>query len=134
MADSPDFFAVDLREEASISASFSEMAAAGLTFDTVAICSGYTRGHDTIAKLSTESFDDIVSGNLRGPVLAFGELAPLLNNDAAIVIVSTAMGQIGAPGYAGYGAANAGLNSIVRIAAAEFAPTARVNGVAPGAI
>ena len=125
---------VDLRDEGSIIEAFKLLAETDVTLNSIAVCSGYTKGHDHIATLDTDRFDDIISGNLRGPVLAIREARPLLADHASIVFLSTAIGQIGAPGYAGYGAAKAGLNAVTRILAAELAPGVRVNGVAPGAV
>ncbi|MEL7297357.1 MAG: SDR family oxidoreductase [Pseudomonadota bacterium] len=126
--------AVDLRDEASIKRAFAELSSATDHLDGIAVCSGYTKGHDSVAALDTERFDDILSGNLRGPTLALREAVPLLADAARIVVLSTAIGQLGAPGYAAYGAAKAGLNALVRILAAELAPRVTINGVAPGAV
>lgn len=125
---------IDLLDEASIREAFSRLAESGTLLDGIAVCSGYTAGHDRIADHDTGRFDDILSGNLRGPVLAMREAVPLLSDGASIVLLSTAIGQVGAAGYAAYGAAKAGLNAITRILAAELAPRVRVNGVAPGAV
>jgi len=125
---------VDLRNEVSIESAFRTLAQSDVRLNSVAVCSGYTKGHDRIDALDTSRFDDVISGNLRGPALAMREAKQLLAQDAAIVLLTTAIGQIGAPGYAGYGAAKAGLNALVRILAAELAPEIRVNGVAPGAV
>lgn len=130
----PDFVAIDLRDESSINDAFASLARSRVRFDSIAICSGYTKGFDQVADLDTERFDDVLSGNLRGPVLALRAANQVLAENASMVLLSTAIGQIGAPGYAGYGAAKAGLNAIIRILAAELAPRVRVNGVAPGAV
>lgn len=128
------FVAVDLRDEESVVAAIGQLRDAGLQFDGVAVCSGYTKGYDRISEFDTSRFDDVLSGNLRGPLLALREVLPLLTADASVVVLTTGIGQIGAPGYAGYGASKAGLNAIIRILAAEVAPGIRVNGVAPGAV
>ncbi|MFK8052463.1 MAG: SDR family NAD(P)-dependent oxidoreductase [Woeseiaceae bacterium] len=128
------YVGIDLCDEASIDETFSKLKSLDVKFHSVAMCAGYTKGHDRIAELDTQLFDDIVNGNLRGPVLAMRACIPLLTPDAALVLLSTAIGQVGAAGYAGYGAAKAGLNAIVRILATELAPGIRVNGVAPGAV
>lgn len=125
---------IDLRDEPSIIEAFNFLKELGVTLNSIAVCSGYTKGHDQISVLETDRFDDVISGNLRGPVLAIREARALLANESSIVFLSTAIGQIGAPGYAGYGAAKAGLNAVTRILAAELAPSVRVNAVAPGAV
>lgn len=123
---------IDLLDESSIRQAFAALV--GRRLDGIAVCSGYTKGADAVAEQDTDRFDDVLSGNLRGPMIALRESVPLLNDGASIVLLSTAIGQIGARGYAAYGAAKAGLNAITRILAAELAPAVRVNGVAPGAV
>lgn len=129
-----DTIPVDLLDEISIKSAFGRLIELGAKLDAVAVCSGYTSGHDRIADHDTDRFDNVLSGNLRGPVLALREATPLLNDGAKVVLLTTAIGQVGAPGYAAYGAAKAGLNAITRILAAELAPGAIVNAVAPGAV
>lgn len=51
---------------------------------------------------------------------------------ASIVHISSLNARIPVPGYAAYCAAKAGLESLVRVAAVELAPSLRVNCVAPG--
>ena len=126
--------AIDLLAESSIRAGFEILERAVGKVHSVAYCAGYTIGFDTIESLDTARFDNVLSGNLRGPVLALRQAVPHLHDGASIVMLSTAIGQIGAAGYAAYGAAKAGLNAITRILAAELAPGVRVNGVAPGAV
>lgn len=125
---------IDLLDESSIRVAFQKLEESVGKIDGIAYCAGYTTGSDTIESLDTKTFDDVLSGNLRGPVLALREAVPYLSKDASIVLLTTAIGQIGAAGYAAYGAAKAGLNAITRILAAELAPDVRVNGVAPGAV
>jgi 3-oxoacyl-[acyl-carrier protein] reductase len=128
------FIPIDLRDETSVESAFASLADAAYRCDGLVIASGYTRGDDRIAELDTARFDDVLSGNLRGPVLALRSASRVLSRQAAVVVLTTAMGQLGIPGYAAYGAAKSGLNAIIRILAAEMAPGVRVNGVAPGAI
>lgn len=123
---------MDLHSDKSVKSAFE-----GVSFgkiDGLSFCAGYTKGFDKIEQLDMECFDDIFSGNLRGAALALKHAKPLMAERSAMVFLSTAIGQIGAPGYAGYGAAKMGLNALIRTAAAEFAPMIRVNGVAPGAV
>lgn len=132
--DRSNFVPVDLRDARSINDAFRSLGAAGERFAALALCSGYTKGHDRIGNLDTDRFDDILSGNLRGPALALRAAVDVLTPDASVVVLTTAIGQVGLPGYAGYGAAKSGLNAIIRVFASEMAPRMRVNGVAPGAI
>jgi 3-oxoacyl-[acyl-carrier protein] reductase len=130
----PTFFECDIRDEQSVVSCFNKIRTSGLRFDAVAVCSGYTRGHDHIKETLLDTLDDVIAGNLRGPITVLREVYPLLCDNAKVVLLSTAIGQIGAPGYVAYGAAKNGLNSVIRTAAAEWAPRVIVNGVAPGAV
>ncbi|CAM3917335.1 SDR family NAD(P)-dependent oxidoreductase [Rheinheimera salexigens] len=128
------FIAVDLRDKTSIVAAFAMVESLDITFDSVVISSGYTLGSEPISTLDIDKFDDVMSGNLRGPVIALQYVSKYLSQHASIVLLSTAIGQIGSVGYAAYGAAKSGLNAITRILAAELSPAHRVNAIAPGAV
>ena len=52
----------------------------------------------------------------------------------ALVVVASVSGAFAAPGHGAYGAAKAGLLSLVRTMAEEWWPRVRVNAVAPGAV
>jgi NAD(P)-dependent dehydrogenase (short-subunit alcohol dehydrogenase family) len=58
---------------------------------------------------------------------------PHLTKTGSIVFVSAVSAQAGMPGTAGIGAANAAIEALVPILAAELKPV-RVNGVSPGVI
>ena len=60
IASDANFVGVDLRDDESIDAAFSKLQEIGMSFDGVAICSGYTKGHDRIGGLDTQRFDDAV--------------------------------------------------------------------------
>lgn len=123
---------MDLHSDESVSSAFESVSFDKI--DGLSFCAGYTTGFDKLEKLDMDCFDDILSGNLRGAALCLKHAKPLMAQLSAMVFLSTAIGQIGAPGYAGYGAAKMGLNALIRTAAAEFAPMIRVNGIAPGAV
>ncbi len=129
-----DFIGIDLRDESSIQAAFDQLSGTDIRFDSVVISSGYTLGLNPISMLDTASFDDVLAGNLRGPVIALKHCCGFLAKHASIVLLSTAIGQIGSAGYVAYGASKCGLNAIVRTLATELAPQHTVNGIAPGAV
>jgi 3-oxoacyl-[acyl-carrier protein] reductase len=128
------FIGIDLRDKDSIIAAFAAVDSLRIKFDSVVISSGYTLGSDPISQLDIDKFDDVMAGNLRGPVIAMKYASQYLSAQASIVLLSTAIGQIGSAGYAAYGAAKSGLNAITRILATELSPAHRVNAVAPGAV
>lgn len=126
--------AADLRDEASVIAAFDDLAERGAAYAHVVIASGYTRDLNPLADLDVAMFDDLVSANLRGVAITLREALKRLPAGGSITAISTAIGQVGAKGYAGYAAAKAGLNALVRVTANEAAPAIRVNALAPGAI
>jgi len=125
--------AVDLREEASITAAFQALDELDLELQHVVFASGYTADLTPVKSVEADGLDDIMNGNLRGQVFAARECVRRIA-DGSLVFVSTGIAQVGAPGYVAYGMAKAGINALTRILAAEAAPKIRVNGVAPGAI
>ncbi len=85
-----------------------------------------------LGQIRAGQIDDLVSSNLRAPLLLTQACAPLLRDGGAIVnIVDT---QVPHPqsGYAPYFAAKSGLWSLTETLALELAPRIRVNAVAPG--
>lgn len=126
--------AADLRDEASVVAAFGDLAARGARYAHVVLASGYTRDLNPVADLEVALFDDLVAANLRGVAIAAREALKRLGPGGSVTAVSTAIGQVGAKGYAGYAAAKAGLNALVRVMANEAAPAIRVNAIAPGAV
>ncbi|SDH83243.1 SDR family NAD(P)-dependent oxidoreductase [Pseudomonas panipatensis] len=54
--------------------------------------------------------------------------------DGSIVNIASELGQIGREGYAAYCAAKAGVIGLTKALAREFAPSVRINGVAPGPV
>lgn len=90
-----------------------------------------------ILKLSDEDWDFQHDMTLRQAFHAMREGGRLMKETGggAMAFVSSISGITGAPGHAGYGAAKAGLNSLVRSAGYELARhKIRVNAVAPGLV
>ena len=76
-------------------------------------------------------FDDLVSSNLRAPLLLTQACVALMGEGAVVNIVD-ALARRPAPGFAAYHAAKSGLWTLTEALALELAPRIRVNGVAPG--
>jgi NAD(P)-dependent dehydrogenase (short-subunit alcohol dehydrogenase family) len=73
--------------------------------------------------------------NLLGPVYFLRHMARRMNNGGSIVLMSSIAATNPWPGYFAYGAAKAGLQSLVKYAALEYASKGiRVNAVIPGPI
>ncbi len=90
-----------------------------------------------IGELSDELWDWHFAQNLRHAWLAMQAATPLLvaNGRGEMTFIASASGITSAPRHPAYGAAKAGLMSLVRTAAVELGPkNIRVNAVAPGVV
>jgi NAD(P)-dependent dehydrogenase (short-subunit alcohol dehydrogenase family) len=92
------------------------------------------------ADLEVETFDQLITANVRAPYLLVAGIAPKMaaRGSGSIINLSSMAGQIGQIGLAGgaaYGATKAMLASMTRSWAAEFSPAGvRVNAIAPGPV
>lgn len=90
--------------------------------------------HDPF-EVSAEDWDAVFDVNLRAPFLCSREAARLMEEaGGSIVNIADTGADEAWPGYVPYVASKAGLVSITRGLARAFAPTIRVNGVAPGPV
>jgi 2-keto-3-deoxy-L-fuconate dehydrogenase len=88
-----------------------------------------------IASLDPEAWSRVVNINLTGAFLTLRTAMRLMNEDGAIVLVSSSMGVKPSANTAGYGASKAALIHLAKIAALEGAPRRiRVNAIAPGGV
>jgi NAD(P)-dependent dehydrogenase (short-subunit alcohol dehydrogenase family) len=127
----------DMTERAAVEAALGEATAALGGLDLLVDIIGMSR-YATLLELSDEEWDwhfDIV---LRHAYLAAQLGGRALAENAgggAMVFVASVSGLTSAPRHAAYGAAKAGLMSLVRTAAVELGPAGvRVNAVAPGVV
>jgi pteridine reductase len=88
------------------------------------------------AELSPQRFDAMLAANLTGPFRLMQAAYPHLKTSKGCIV--TLLDVCGTSqvwkGYAHYAASKAGLATLTRLLALEWAPDIRVNGVAPGAI
>ena len=85
--------------------------------------------------LSPADFDRIVDTNLNSAYAVTRAALPHLRSspdDPSVTNISSILAHTGAPIEPHYAASKAGMLSLTRSHAAEFAPTVRVNAVAPG--
>jgi NAD(P)-dependent dehydrogenase (short-subunit alcohol dehydrogenase family) len=115
------------------------LAAAGATLETlgvptqVSITAGV--GHSgTLLDTPPGDWDRVAGINTRGVWLAMRALAkPMLAGaGGSLVVTSSVSGTLADSGMGLYCASKAALDMLIRVAAKEWAPKLRVNGVAPG--
>ncbi|EDP95238.1 SDR family oxidoreductase [Kordia algicida OT-1] len=100
--------------------------------DTLIYCPG-SINLKPIARLKVEDFKNDYEINVLGAVKAIQKYVPLLKkgNNPNILLFSTVATQLGMPYHASIAAAKSAVEGLVKTLAAEFAPTIRVNAIAP---
>jgi NAD(P)-dependent dehydrogenase (short-subunit alcohol dehydrogenase family) len=90
----------------------------------------------TLIKDTTEAiFDELVNVNFKGVFFLTQQLVPLMAEGGQIVNISSGLARFAFPTVAVYGAIKAGIDSLTRYFAKEFADKKiRANSIAPGAI
>lgn len=77
----------------------------------------------------------VLATNLHGAFWVSRAAVPRLSDGGRLIMISSALGRVGAPGYAAYCASKHGLIGLVRCLALELAPRGiTVNAVAPGGV
>lgn len=85
--------------------------------------------------LAEDEYDRIMDINLKGAVFTLQKFLPLLKYGSSVTFLSSVNAYTGMANTMAYAASKAGLNSVMRTAAAELAPKGiRVNAVCPGPI
>ncbi|HSH43272.1 MAG TPA: pteridine reductase [Arenicellales bacterium] len=88
-----------------------------------------------LGRASAADWEELVGSNLRAPFFLVQEAAAeLKKNHGCVVNLVDIYGRLPLRDHAIYSAAKGGLIALTRALAAELAPEARVNAVAPGAI
>jgi NAD(P)-dependent dehydrogenase (short-subunit alcohol dehydrogenase family) len=86
-----------------------------------------------IAHATEEAFDNLMNINFKGAFFTLQKFLPILQDGASIVLISSNSAAMATPGTSVYAASKAALNTLMRIAAVEFAPRKiRVNVISPG--
>lgn len=123
--------AMDLREPASVAGAFAGLGPLG-GFVNLA---GFVSPLRSLGDTSLETFDEVITGNLRGAFLAAQAALPRLREGGgAMVNVASGLGAHARPGFGPYAAAKAGMISLTKTLALEAAPDVRVNAVGPSAL
>ena len=90
--------------------------------------------YPSLVDVSEELYDKVMAVNLRGPFRLSATFGARMAADqgGSIINVSSTAASTASPAEAAYGAAKAGLQSITRSFAREYAPKVRVNCIQPG--
>jgi 3-oxoacyl-[acyl-carrier protein] reductase len=87
-----------------------------------------------IADITPDEFDRVMTVNVKFPLLAIREAAPVLRDGGRVINVSTLNTAIPAPGHVLYCASKAALEQVTAVAARELGSRGiTVNTVSPGA-
>ena len=88
-----------------------------------------------IANTTEEQFDSLVNVHFKGVFFLTQKLLPHLNDNGAIVTLSTGLTRFSIAGYGAYAAMKGAIEVLTKYMAKELGPRGiRVNAVAPGAI
>jgi 3-oxoacyl-[acyl-carrier protein] reductase len=126
----------DVADTASVDTAFAEIEAAFGPVELLVNNAGVTRD-GLLARMSDESWDDVLATNLTGAFHTMRRAAPKMMKGrfGRIVNMSSVSGQTGQAGQANYSAAKAGLVGLTRATARELASRGvTCNVVAPGPI
>ncbi|MBK7950715.1 MAG: SDR family oxidoreductase [Deltaproteobacteria bacterium] len=127
----------DATDRASVARLFQDVGDAfGGKLDGIIDIVGIAR-YATLLELDDALWDWHFAMNLRHAWLAIQHATPLLeaNGGGTMTFVASASGITSAPRHGAYGAAKAGLMSLVRTASVELGPKGiRVNAIAPGVV
>jgi 3-oxoacyl-[acyl-carrier protein] reductase len=126
--------AVDAAVEASVGEAFRALGWAAA--DGFVNLVGFTPPLQPLEKMSAQTWDEAVAGNLRAAFLLAKAVLPLLKalKAGALVNVSSGLALRAAAGYGPYAACKAGMISLTKTIAVEHAPAVRANAVAPAAV
>jgi NAD(P)-dependent dehydrogenase (short-subunit alcohol dehydrogenase family) len=84
--------------------------------------------------VTDDDWDDVVNTNLRGPYFASVLAAERMREQGggAIVNISSCAATLMINSHSVYTMSKAGLEALTRVLALEYAPTVRINAIAPG--
>lgn len=127
-----EFIAADVRDPARVDELIGEVVGGAGKLDVVVNNAGGAPPADT-ATVSPRFHAKIVELNLLAPLLVCQRAWPVMReHGGSMIMISSVAARRAAPTIAAYAAAKAGLESLTRTLALEFAPTVRVNAVAVG--
>ncbi len=128
-------YACDLRDPGAPAACVAEAVGLFGGLDGVVHAAGTViRGQDPRSS-SDEEIDGILLDNLAVPQRVARAALAALGAGGSLVLISSQLARIGAPGYSSYCAAKGGVEALVRSLAVDVGPDGiRVNAIAPGLV
>ncbi len=113
---------------------FTETSSAFGKIDTLIVNAGVAQ-FVPIESVDEKHFDNIFDINVKGAYFTIQKAMPHLSEGATIVLMASAVTQIGLPGSSIYSATKAALRSLARTLSTELLPRGiRVNALSPGPI
>lgn len=127
--------AADISSQADNAAMFDAAEAAFGGVDAAFLNAGILQPYGPFEKLSLETFDRVISVNLRGTFLGVQQAQARLRPGGACVVTASGAGVIGFAEAAAYSMSKHGVLGLVRSAAASFAARQlRINAICPGMV
>jgi NAD(P)-dependent dehydrogenase (short-subunit alcohol dehydrogenase family) len=88
-----------------------------------------------LSEITEKAFDEISDINFKGAFFTVQRALPHLNSGASVILVSSAVNQMGMPSFSVYAATKAAVRSLARTLSADLLERGiRVNSLSPGAI
>jgi len=132
IGDESSFVVADVSNVLQINSLFSEAAKYLAQIDVLVVNAGVAKVA-SVEETSEAIFDEIVNINLKGTYFTVQKAIPLLSKGASVILVSSALGNVGANGLSVYAATKAGIRSLSRSFSSEFLEKEiRVNTLSPG--
>lgn len=124
----------DASSLAEIGALVADIAATESRVDTVFVNAGWTVPTPMEA-VTAANFDAMIDVHVKGPFFLIQQLAPLMHDNATVVLNGSVSAILGMPGMSAYAAGKAGLVSLTRSLSAELLSRGvRVNAVSAGPV
>ncbi len=130
-----DFFAADVAEPKQIAALFEHVKQNHGRLDILVNSVAHSSKADVL-DVSLEEWSRILAVNLTGYFLCLQHAGRMMkeHGGGAIINISAGSGERSSPGGAAYSVSKGAINSLTRQAAADLAPTVRVNGIISGLV
>ena len=130
-----DFFAADVAHPEEINAMFAHIKAKYSRID-VLVNSVAQSSKGGILDVTLEEWNRILAINLTGYFLCVQHAGKMMKQQGggSIINISAGSGERSSPGGAAYSVSKGAINSLTRQAAADLAPTVRVNGLISGLV